>query len=165
LWTTNDEICCAGLEFGLEKVGTHPVYSGENRYQQGICQKNRGGLMSSWTPASDGDKPPKPIAELLASFTRRVGMPEPSALGIIFAKWSDLVGSALGENVKPVSLHRGILTVTVLDPAWATQMRFLSANLISTINDGVGTGTVSEIVVQVRRSGRRSTWMANKPTE
>jgi predicted nucleic acid-binding Zn ribbon protein len=121
--------------------------------------------MSSWTPAPDGDKPPKPIAELLAKFTRRVGMPEPSALGVIFAKWSDLVGSALGDNVKPVSLHHGILTVTVADPAWATQMRFLSANLISTINDGVGAGTVTEIAVQVRRSGRRSSWMANKPPE
>jgi predicted nucleic acid-binding Zn ribbon protein len=165
LWTTNDEICSATVEFGLDKVGTHPMFSREKSCQQGVCHKNSGGFMSSWTPAPDGDKPPKLIVELLASFTRRVGMPEPSALGIIFAKWSDLVGLALGENVKPVSLHRGILTVTVLDPAWATQMRFLSANLISTINDGVGAGTVSEIVVQVRRSGRRSTWMANKPTE
>ena len=121
--------------------------------------------MSSWIPAPDGDKPPKPIAELLSKFTKRVGMPEPSALGIIFAKWSDLVGSALGENVKPVSLHRGVLAVTVADPAWATQMRFLTANLISTINEGVGAGTVTEIAVQVRRSGRRSSWMANKPEE
>ena len=121
--------------------------------------------MSSWTPAPDGDKPPRPIAELLAKFTRRVGMPEPSALGVIFAKWPNLVGSSLGENVKPVSLHHGVLMVTVADPAWATQMRFLSDNLISTINDGVGAGTVTEIVVQVRRSGRRSSWMANKPPE
>jgi predicted nucleic acid-binding Zn ribbon protein len=165
LWTTKYESLSISIPFPLHKAGTQPFCSEETPRQQGIYHASARVHVSTWTPAPDGDKPPKPIADLLASFTRRVGMPEPSALGVIFAKWSDLVGTALGENVNPVSLHHGVLTVIVVDPAWATQMRFLSANLLSTINDGVGAGTVTEIVVQVRRSGRRSSWMANKPRE
>lgn len=77
-------------------------------------------------------------------------------IGGVFGGWDDAVGPAVAAHVRPVRLDRGILVVDVDDPAWATQVRLLSAQLIDRLADATGVRiTRLEIRVQHPRRGRR----------
>jgi len=59
-------------------------------------------------------------------------------------------------------LRDGVLVVVVTDPAWATQLRFLEAELIAKIADRFGRDEVTKVEVRMRsapaqRSRGRST--------
>jgi hypothetical protein len=58
-----------------------------------------------------------------------------SAAGVagVFSDWAAIVGDDVARNVTPVKLVDGRLVVSVADPAWATQVRFLEADIISAI--------------------------------
>jgi predicted nucleic acid-binding Zn ribbon protein len=50
-------------------------------------------------------------------------------LGGVFGRWKDAVGEAVARHVQPLRLDGTRLVVEVDDPAWATQLKFLEANL------------------------------------
>ena len=56
----------------------------------------------------------------------RVGAKE---MGGVFGRWEEAVGEAVARHVQPLRLDGSRLVVEVDDPAWATQLRFLEANL------------------------------------
>jgi predicted nucleic acid-binding Zn ribbon protein len=101
-------------------------------------------------PGSDGD--PRPVSESLEPFARRVGAPEVGSLGAVFAGWDAAVGPSVAAHCHPVSLVDGVLTVAVDQPGWATQLRYLGADVIRRLEEAVGTGLVTRIDVRVRRS-------------
>jgi predicted nucleic acid-binding Zn ribbon protein len=82
-------------------------------------------------PERDG---PRRVGETLDALTKRLGLAPPDALSQVFAGWDQLV----------------------VEPAWATQLKFLGDDLIRRVNEQVGAGTVSELVVRVVGSTRRS---------
>jgi hypothetical protein len=113
-----------------------------------------------WKPLNTepGARDPRPISDSLPDVTKRLGLARPSVLTAVFARWDDVVGSPLRDHVRPVGLRDGALSVEVDEPAWATQLRFLEADLLSRINDATGAETVTSLVVRVRgargRGGR-----------
>ncbi len=50
-------------------------------------------------------------------------------MGGVFGRWQEAVGEAVARHVQPLRLDGARLVVEVDDPAWATQLRFLEANL------------------------------------
>lgn len=94
---------------------------------------------------------PRRLSDLMVPVLRRtLGDVEPTAVDL-FGKWAEIVGAAVAENVIPRRLEKRVLTVEVVDPAWATQMRFLEKNLLATLSEHVG-DVVDSITVTVRRS-------------
>lgn len=94
---------------------------------------------------------PTPIRASLDRLTGRLGAPASSAFSAVFAHWPDLVGSSVAAHTTPRSLKDGRLVVEVDDPAWATQLRFLEAELTARVEAVAGSGVVGELVVRVRR--------------
>lgn len=74
-----------------------------------------------------------------------------TAMGGVFGRWEEAVGSAVAAHVQPVKLDGTRLVVQVDDPAWATELRFLEATLKQRLLE------VSGAVVEVLevRVGRR----------
>jgi hypothetical protein len=113
-----------------------------------------------WKPLNTepGARDPRPIGDSLPDVTKRLGLARPNVLTAVFARWDDVVGSPLRDHVRPVGLRDGALTVEVDEPAWATQLRFLEADLLIRVNEATGAQTVTELVVRVRgargRGGR-----------
>ena len=68
--------------------------------------------------------------------------------GVVFARWTQLVGPEVAEHAVPVSLRDGELTVQASSTAWATQLRLLQRHLIARITAGVGAGVVTRLRVQ-----------------
>ena len=98
--------------------------------------------MSPWkplpTPDSSGSEP-RPLAESLDRLTSSLGVPSAAALGAVFDRWDDIVGPAVAEHVQPRSLRDGVLVVEVDQPAWATQLRFLEADVLRRVAEVTGT--------------------------
>jgi predicted nucleic acid-binding Zn ribbon protein len=94
---------------------------------------------------------PKPLAASLDRVARRIGAPPTDVLGAVFARWADLVGDAVADHARPLSLRYGVLTIAVDQPAWATQLRLLSGDLLGRLADlGDDGSSVRELRITVR---------------
>jgi len=89
------------------------------------------------------------VGESLDSLASRLGAPAPKALSAVFAKWGEIVGSSVAAHTWPVSLVDGVLVVGVDQPAWASQLRFLGADLCRQLAAVTGDDCVQQIEVQV----------------
>jgi predicted nucleic acid-binding Zn ribbon protein len=69
----------------------------------------------------------------------------------LFGEWDQIVGPQVARYARPRTLRRGTLVVAVTDPAWATQLRFLEAELVTRIAAATGTEEVRAIEVRVDR--------------
>ena len=95
---------------------------------------------------------PMSLSAALEDVMRSLRGPGRDAVRGVFGEWEALVGTAIADNVRPIRLTEGVLTVEVDEPAWATQFRFLA--------DGVRERLVTELGVRVDRidvrvAGRR----------
>ena len=102
-------------------------------------------------PGGDNRRQPRKVGDSLDRVTTALGVPKSATLAAIFATWPDLVGESVAANARPRSLHDGTLVVTVEQPAWATQLRFLEADLLARLADVVGSGEIARIDVRVAR--------------
>jgi hypothetical protein len=110
-----------------------------------------------WT-AADDDEPyltrvegPTALAGELARLTRRPGWSERLGAARVWAAWEDIVGAELVAHCEPVRLAGRVLVVRVVTPAWATQLRYLTAGLIERADAVLGPGSVREVRVVVGR--------------
>ena len=96
---------------------------------------------------------PRPVKDSLETLARRLGAPTAASLGAVFSQWDAAVGPTVAAHARPVSLADGILVVAVDEPGWATQLRYLTADLIARLSDVAGPGVVGRI--ELRVEGRR----------
>ncbi len=93
---------------------------------------------------------PMPLRDALAAVGNEIGMPEPDALTTLVAAWPELAGPLLAGHSRVRSVRHGECTVEVDGPAWATQLRYLAADLIEAANERCGGPVVSTLTVVVR---------------
>jgi predicted nucleic acid-binding Zn ribbon protein len=71
------------------------------------------------------------------------------------AGWEGLVGPDIAAHARPVSLHDGVLVLAVDHPAWAAQLRFMTAELLARIAQTTGSAGTSEVTeIQIRVLGQ-----------
>ena len=96
---------------------------------------------------------PVPISSSLDGVVRSLRGPSRKAVGGLFGRWGEAVGDQVAEHVKPVKLDEGTLVVEVDDPAWATQVKFLTSMIVERLHTVAG---VSVDRIEVRVDGRNS---------
>ncbi|MFM1791594.1 MAG: hypothetical protein RLZZ526_1921 [Actinomycetota bacterium] len=94
---------------------------------------------------------PRSLGDLLGRYLGRVVGKDAPAAKDLFSQWRTVVGDTVADNVTPVRLERGVLTVEVVENAWATQLKFLERQLLNTLREHVG-DVVDSLEVKVRRS-------------
>lgn len=97
---------------------------------------------------------PIPISNSLDGVVRSLRGPSRSAVSGLFGRWEDAVGSQVAAHVKPVKLDEGVLVVEVDDPAWATQVKFLTSTITQRLAEVAGV-RVERIEVRVERRSSR----------
>jgi predicted nucleic acid-binding Zn ribbon protein len=80
--------------------------------------------------------------------------PSREAVSGLFGNWDEAVGEQVATHVRPIKLDEAVLVVEVDDPAWATQVKFLSSNIIARLHEVAGV-RVERIDVRVERRGAR----------
>jgi len=68
----------------------------------------------------------------------------------VFSRWAEAVGPAVAVHARPLRLDGTRLVVGVDGPAYATQLRLLSGQLLARLRDLVGPGAVDSVEVRVR---------------
>jgi len=106
------------------------------------------GLMG-WEPLHRPSGP-WPLEKGLDQLASELKSPRAQVLKTVFETWTELVGAVLAAHSCPARLVDGELIVTVDDPAWATEMRFFSGQLIERINATVTEEVVTSLKVKVR---------------
>ncbi|MGB0115162.1 MAG: DUF721 domain-containing protein [Ilumatobacteraceae bacterium] len=94
---------------------------------------------------------PVPISQSLDSIMKSLRGTDRIQIGGVFGRWDDAVGETVAAHVRPVRLDQGVLTVEADEPAWATQVKFLSSTIAARLAEVAGV-TVERIEVRVGRS-------------
>lgn len=91
-----------------------------------------------------------PISRSLDSIMKSLRGTDRIQIGGVFGRWDEAVGEAVAAHVRPVRLDNGVLTVEADEPAWATQVKFLTGTITSRLADVAGVH-VDRIEVRVAR--------------
>jgi len=97
---------------------------------------------------------PVPLSSALDDVVRSLRGPSRESVGGLFGRWDEAVGEQVAQHVKPVKLDEGVLVVEVDDPAWATQVKFLTPMIIERLQQ-VANVRVERIEVRVERRSAR----------
>jgi predicted nucleic acid-binding Zn ribbon protein len=95
------------------------------------------------------DELPRPVSESLPRLAKRLGAPPPALLTAVFAQWEELVGPAVAAHAKPLSLSRRVLLIGADHPGWATQLRYLSAELLQRLAATAGPGQIERVDIRI----------------
>lgn len=97
---------------------------------------------------------PVPISDSLDGVMRSLRGPSRAAAGGVFGRWEEAVGEHVAAHVRPLRLDGTALVVQVDEPAWATQVKFLSATIADRLREVAGT-EITRIEVRVDPRGAR----------
>ena len=62
-------------------------------------------------------------------------------------RWVEIAGAQMAAHTEPVRLHGGVLVVRAESPTWATQVSYLSGELVERANAVLGEGQVHRVVL------------------
>ena len=97
-----------------------------------------------------GEAPgPRPVGESLDAVMRGLGAPEASGVHLVFDRWSEVVGDALAARTRPLRIDGGRLVLAVDEPAIATHVRFLQAELLAKLEALLGPGRITALDLRV----------------
>jgi predicted nucleic acid-binding Zn ribbon protein len=107
--------------------------------------------VSTWRPARPGvdERDPHPVADSLDGVTRGWGAPRAQLVAAVFAHWEQLVGPDIAAHAQPRSLRDGVLVVVADQPAWATQLRYMTGDLLARIQAETTAEEITEIQIRV----------------
>ena len=94
---------------------------------------------------------PRPLRIGVERVMRHLQAPPTDVIQSIFADWSGLVGEVIGLHSRPVDVTDGTLVIEVDDPAWASELGWLSEDLLARIRESLDTNEINEIRVKIRR--------------
>lgn len=92
--------------------------------------------------ARPDERDPQPLEATLSRLLAEAGWEAPAAVGGLIHGWADIVGPRIAAHCEPVSYEDGVLTVQTDSSAWATELRNLSAMLLTRLNSAVPRRTV-----------------------
>jgi predicted nucleic acid-binding Zn ribbon protein len=122
--------------------------------------------VTTWRPlgpdGGEGDDP-RPVSASLDQVTRALGAPRAQVLASLFSRWEQLVGCEIAAHARPRSLRGGVLAISVDQPAWATQLRFLAGDLLARIHAETDAAEITEIRIGVESQSAQRTDRGRRP--
>lgn len=76
---------------------------------------------------------PRGLSDVLDGVTHALGWSSPLARGELLNSWPELVGTDVAAHCEPAGVDEGVLTVQCDSTAWATQLRIMRAEILTTI--------------------------------
>ena len=98
---------------------------------------------------------PQPLSTALDGLLADQGWRLAASVGSVFGRWDQLVGAEVAAHTRPERFSDGELVVIADSAAWATQVRLLAATLVRRLNEELGHGTVTRVVVRGPAGPRR----------
>ncbi|PZP16213.1 MAG: DUF721 domain-containing protein [Brachybacterium faecium] len=122
---------------------------------------------STSAPGYSGARPdprdPQGVQLVLRRVLGDLGWTAGMSAGRVLEEWDDIVGERIAAHCSPVSFEDGVLVVSASSSAWASQMRMITPQLITTIEEHIGSHVVSELRVTGPAAAQR-TWKKGRRT-
>lgn len=97
-----------------------------------------------------GERPaPQKLGVALDAVMRGLGAPEASGVHLVFDRWAEVVGEALAAHTRPLKIDGKRLVLAVDEPAIATHVKFLQAELLVRLGELLGPDRVTAIDLRV----------------
>jgi hypothetical protein len=96
---------------------------------------------------------PDEIKGLLGPMASKLGMESPIQTAKVFAGWEEIVGTEISSRCHPTSIKSGILRLSTLSPAWASELRYLEREIVGRVNSWVGQSLIVKVELWVASSG------------
>ncbi|WP_432573086.1 DciA family protein [Kineococcus sp. SYSU DK005] len=144
-----------GLRPGRAGQGA-PAARAAERDARRQARRDASARSGAWPDARD----PQQLGSTLGRLVGERGWERPVAVGGAFGRWDAVVGPELAGHCAPESLREGTLVVRAESTAWATQVRLLTSVLVRRLDEELGQGVVTRVVVRGpqgpswRRGGR-----------
>lgn len=84
------------------------------------------------TPFGAG-REPTGLDDVMDSLTTVMGWSSPLARGELLSAWSRLVGDDIAARSQPVGIEEGVLSVQCDSTAWATQLRMMQGDILTSV--------------------------------
>jgi hypothetical protein len=112
------------------------------------------------------DRRPVSVGDLISRFlSARLGHPERAkeALALkVFAAFAQ-IGPPLTDHAEPALLRGGILTLTVADSTWLTELTFLTGEILERVNRGLAKPAVKDLRMRLGAVTKRRVEPAPQP--
>lgn len=125
--------------------------------------RDRSGRAPGYSGARPDPRDPQGLMNVMKRVLGDLGWTEGMNSGRVLEEWDEIVGEQVSAHCRPVSLDDGVLVVSASSSAWATQMRMISPQLISRIEEHVGAHVISELRVTGPAAAQR-TWKKGRRT-
>lgn len=100
---------------------------------------------------------PRPLSDGLGAVVRSLESGQAGTIRGVFGAWREIVGPMIAEHTTPMKIDGSTLHLEVDQPAWATQVRFLEADLLTALRaNGCGELTAINVRVGTTRRGTGS---------
>ena len=90
-----------------------------------------------------------PLKEVIAGLLRDGSHPFNPDDADIWRFWDEVVGPAISKNARPLWIKNGKLKVTVSDPIWLQELKFVEKDIRKKINEKLGRKAVDKIDFRV----------------
>jgi hypothetical protein len=89
------------------------------------------------------------VGDALARVRDELGLPDGGAFDELVARWSEIVGPDVATHTRLDAVRDGVASVTATDPLWATQLRYLEAEIVAGVAAVIGREVVRSVRVRV----------------
>lgn len=139
----------SGRDLAHEALAAARAKAGARGNEPGVRkQRTQSPRRRSWAGPGADQRDPQPLGRIVSRLADERGWKPQLANGVVFGRWTELVGEEVAEHAEPVALRDGELTVRASSTAWATQLRLLQSKLLTKIAAGVGHGVVKRMRIQ-----------------
>jgi predicted nucleic acid-binding Zn ribbon protein len=125
--------------------------------------RDRSGRAPGYSGARPDPRDPQGIETVLRKVLGNLGWNAGMNAGRVLEEWDEIVGERIAEHARAVSLEDGVLVVSASSSAWASQLRMLTPQLITAIEQHIGSHVVSELKVTGPAAAQR-TWKKGRRT-
>lgn len=91
---------------------------------------------------------PQTFASAIQRLVDERGWQDTVAVGGAMGRWAEVAGPEIAEHCRPERFDDGVLLVQAQSTAWATQVRLLVPTLLRKLDERLGEGVVTKIVVK-----------------
>ncbi len=98
-----------------------------------------------WSGSGPDGRDPQPLGRLAGGLARERGWQPKIGEGTLFGMWEQIVGADVAAHAQPVALRDNVLHVQAESTAWATQLRYVQAQILAKIAAAIGDGMVTSL--------------------
>lgn len=92
---------------------------------------------------------PDQLGDLLPDVIARHGWSDRLEASTVVVRWEQIVGAELAKRCEAVRVAGGTLVVRAIDQTWATQLKYMTRQLVERANTVIGRDVVREVRIIV----------------